>query len=931
MALPALRRVLVRRRGCRLFADFSSRFEEEEAISRQLRDDKSYGSKFLEDVTNTKLRRMAPGAKRAKALFDSAEHQTRKPSQGKPQFRVSATMLDESLHVQFGTLEKIIKEGTLFYTCKGTCGNVFMQYPTCDHQQEWLKKMSDSVNGELFYIFARDENHKEAEKAAHASREQEQAGRGTLLEPLHRQAFRTSISWLRPKETEEKRQRHLRHVAKEKELRAKQQVIREVRSEKQRQPSEEQNEEQNEERPESSEAAPTAAPTQDEGALVAAKLELAKVEEPLSPEEEALGPRSMLKRVSIARRRLGNTHVEKVDTLLALAKDKQEHPEAKLLAELDSELENLAPRQLSELLLLPRFDPKITAKLLRRVSRQASALDNRNLAAALLAIARLQASREQQVLAEAARAVAALEQAVRKRKFQQLQPLEAAALAVSCAKATVRHARSMRYFGTVLAQSMEEKFEPPTLGRKDLLACLRAFAATWCTECAFLTAAQKHLSGEGVELCLAVAPLPAEHKTPFAQVLQPAQSLTSLVKLASAAGSAGLLDEALRAEMAERLQWLIVEGADELSLRDLGGAMAALGPGHLAVDLLAKQAATAAKSSSRFQDVVDCAEAIAELPRTKAVSDLWQVLCSTCRHPSPSEALRFLAAMAATDTGEGAPHRTRPMSTLADAASRASPDDFCLSALQHWRGIEALLGRRLRRREVALSGDPLPAIRWLCQSDDKFSRRLLLPLLLKVLERAPTHCAVEALGLVARAPLPVHQAALRALREPQAQQALEDLWPELSAWEKPELVMAVGALGIQAASPAAVEPPGEEGASVVPETEELPEEAPVEETGPEQLGGAEEGPEELASGPDWSPNEESVAQQAAETERILAKLLEEPEEPEEPPKKRKKREDRPPEPKKPARKGWIVNRSTEASASDSDAWGNWRSPLTALA
>ena len=34
-------------------------------------------------------------------------------------------------------------------------------------------------------------------------------------------------------------------------------------------------------------------------------------------------------------------------------------------------LENLAPRQLSELLLLPRFDPKITAKLLRRVSRQA--------------------------------------------------------------------------------------------------------------------------------------------------------------------------------------------------------------------------------------------------------------------------------------------------------------------------------------------------------------------------------------------------------------------------------------------------------------------------------------------------------------------------------------------------------------------------------
>ena len=58
----------------------------------------------------------------------------------------------------------------------------------------------------------------------------------------------------------------------------------------------------------------------------------------------------------------------------------------------------------------------------------------------------------------------------------------------------------------------------------------------------------------------------------------------------------------------------------------------------------------------------------------------------------------------------------------------------------------------------------------------------------------------------------------------------------------------------------------------------------------------------MASGPDWSPNEESVAQQAAETERILAKLLEEPEEPEEPPKKRKKGEDKPPEPKKPAQR-----------------------------
>ena len=49
------------------------------------------------------------------------------------------------------------------------------------------------------HVDAKTSRTQEAEKAAHASREQEQAGRGTLLEPLHRQTFRTSISWLRPK------------------------------------------------------------------------------------------------------------------------------------------------------------------------------------------------------------------------------------------------------------------------------------------------------------------------------------------------------------------------------------------------------------------------------------------------------------------------------------------------------------------------------------------------------------------------------------------------------------------------------------------------------------------------------------------------------------------------------------------------------------
>lgn len=63
----------------------------------------------MKDVTNSKLRRMGQ-AKQTKALFDSPE-EIRTKTDGKARFRVDSSILDESLHVELGVLEKIIKEG----------------------------------------------------------------------------------------------------------------------------------------------------------------------------------------------------------------------------------------------------------------------------------------------------------------------------------------------------------------------------------------------------------------------------------------------------------------------------------------------------------------------------------------------------------------------------------------------------------------------------------------------------------------------------------------------------------------------------------------------------------------------------------------------------------------------------------------------------
>ncbi|CAK9079394.1 unnamed protein product [Durusdinium trenchii] len=104
-----------RGRTCRHISDrFSARFEEDDepslAPKRPQKSATEQGSRYLEDVTNTRLRRLANHS-RTKALFDSPTEDHRKfPDKGS-RFRVDASVFDESLHMQATQLEKLIKEG----------------------------------------------------------------------------------------------------------------------------------------------------------------------------------------------------------------------------------------------------------------------------------------------------------------------------------------------------------------------------------------------------------------------------------------------------------------------------------------------------------------------------------------------------------------------------------------------------------------------------------------------------------------------------------------------------------------------------------------------------------------------------------------------------------------------------------------------------
>lgn len=376
-------------------------------------------SGYLEDVTNSKLRRMGR-AKQTKALFDSPE-ETRTKTHWKARFRVDSSILDESLHVELGVLEKIIKEGR--------------------------------------------------------------------------------------KEREETRQQHLRRAAKEKEMRARQgQVIREINR-----PDVE-----NLERSPSvvspavstgsasasaaevspSDTAPSDAASSDGkiGEETVLTEEAGADENPSDSEvlKEILSPRQLMARVRLVQPPSAKApkilnREELVKAIVDHKKNTQDRGRlSQLLAQLEPELPRLAPSHCASLLLaLPRPAPPWSAQLLHRLARQADALNTHTLVTVLLGIARvqklavLQSFDDKQMIATCEAALAALLPFAKAvlRLAQELQAMEAASLAIGCAKATLRCSRTMRSLSTALLPHLQAA-DSPLLGR-DVLACLAAFGAAW--------------------------------------------------------------------------------------------------------------------------------------------------------------------------------------------------------------------------------------------------------------------------------------------------------------------------------------------------------------------------------------------------------------------------------------------------------------------
>lgn len=91
---------------------------EQDAFGERFEDD---GPVVMEDLSNTQLRRLAPGSRRVRALFkgegmhdDRRAHLKRlKPTrtEGKPRFRLDHLVVDGSMILRDGTLANLIKEG----------------------------------------------------------------------------------------------------------------------------------------------------------------------------------------------------------------------------------------------------------------------------------------------------------------------------------------------------------------------------------------------------------------------------------------------------------------------------------------------------------------------------------------------------------------------------------------------------------------------------------------------------------------------------------------------------------------------------------------------------------------------------------------------------------------------------------------------------
>eukprot|EP00439_Symbiodinium_sp_Y106_P081793 s243_g20.t3 len=497
---------------------------------------------------------------------------------------------------------------------------------------------------------------------------------------------------------------------------------------------------------------------------------------------------------------------------------------------------------------------QLSAAALERLGKQARSLDERTLASALLGCSRLRRAAQraagaptakdaQKVASAAVRDFAAV---LSRRRGQSLRPLEAASLAVSCSKARVRDARLVGSFASTLTAHLQAGPDV-ALSHSDVLACLAAFVSTSLQDVGFMVAACDYLKQPSPTPREAQAPLAlcralqGAHAPDFGEVLlewwhgSGSRSWSFVVELLAAAGPTGMLAGEVRRLLVDELR----SGSPPQPLSWRGGtagsairALATTGSNDEAdseaMNVLA-QAAAQSVASWQLQDIVNCAEAICALRSSNAVDHLWHMLLTAVlgRPTVPSaEALRLIAAMAETCTSFAGGSPTDLFSSvsraLGAAASRTGLSDApaALLALEFFEAVDKMGGRRisssdlLRSVNEALDYSTLPtqsllrALRWLCQGHQAASlpenvhHRLLPPLLLRLLERAPTPVVLEALSVAALSSNPAAAAAAAAAFNAEAMlpclTAMEELIPELllCAQRNSRLAITFGALGV---------------------------------------------------------------------------------------------------------------------------------------
>lgn len=232
-------------------------------------------------------------------------------------------------------------------------------------------------------------------------------------------------------------------------------------------------------------------------------------------------------------------------------------------------------------------------------------------------LAVLQSFDDKQMIATCEAALAALLPFAKAvlRLAQELQAMEAASLAIGCAKATLRCSRTMRSLSTALLPHLQAA-DSPLLGR-DVLACLAAFGASSVVEDDFLTAASgflRSLDLEEVDLWEALQHLPQPKAARFIEVLNlelGGRGAGVVLKFLATGGRVQpVRAKLLQAFRGPRMEQLPCEPAVAMKL-------AGLLEDQALIDSFATVAAASAKSWQR-RDVLACADAISSLPMTNA-------------------------------------------------------------------------------------------------------------------------------------------------------------------------------------------------------------------------------------------------------------------------------------------------------------------------